>query len=339
MKTININFVDWPSMGAEEENLKNKIMRILQKKYKVVVSDNPDYIFCNVFGYKHLDYMDCIKIFICQENTRVDFNFADYAIGLDDITFGDRYLKFPFPFLEYDFCDISAIKNRANLINMKNKFCSFMVSEPTIYSQRYEFFEELCNYKKVDSGGRYANNIGGPIGDRYNNFTKSKIEWLKNYKFNICFENSYYPGYFTEKIFHAYAAGCVPIYWGDPSIDNIINPKSYINISNFENFNQAIEHIKLIDSDDDLFVKMLSEPVFKEDIDYVDYYNKQFEYFLFDIFNQDLNKAKRVFKNHRTDEKINTIKKSFANPTFKEYWLGSNLRMYFRNPKKIFKSK
>lgn len=49
-------------------------------------------------------------------------------------------------------------------------------------------------------------------------FSDSKNRWLKNYKFNICFENGSSPGYITEKLFQAYAGGCIPIYWGDISL-------------------------------------------------------------------------------------------------------------------------
>ena len=70
---------------------------------------------------------------------------------------------------------------------------------------RDNFFEALCAYKNVDFRGKWKNNIGTSVND--------KIEWLKSYKFNICFENSSYPGYLTEKLFDAFMGGCVPIYW------------------------------------------------------------------------------------------------------------------------------
>ncbi|WP_222986950.1 glycosyltransferase [Psittacicella melopsittaci] len=41
-----------------------------------------------------------------------------------------------------------------------------------------------------------------------------KIAYSKNFRFMICPENSYAPGYVTEKIIEAMAAGCIPIYWG-----------------------------------------------------------------------------------------------------------------------------
>ena len=59
---------------------------------------------------------------------------------------------------------------------------------------------------------------------------KNKLECIQQYRYNICPENSYRPGYVTEKVFQSLAGGCVPIYWGhfpvEPSIlhqGNILN--------------------------------------------------------------------------------------------------------------------
>ena len=43
---------------------------------------------------------------------------------------------------------------------------------------------------------------------------RHKSETMKNYKYALCFENSYHPGYITEKIFDAFSAGTIPLYWG-----------------------------------------------------------------------------------------------------------------------------
>lgn len=59
--------------------------------------------------------------------------------------------------------------------------------------------------------------------------SQGKIETLKNYKYNICCENSVQDSYTTEKIFECFAGGCIPIYSGmkpvEPNVlyqDNII---------------------------------------------------------------------------------------------------------------------
>lgn len=87
---------------------------------------------------------------------------------------------------------------------------------------RERFFDKLSTYKRVDSGGKWRNNIGGLLDLQYDNkkddMLDIKQKWLEGYKFNICFENSSYLGYLTEKLFDAYNAGCIPIYWGDTSL-------------------------------------------------------------------------------------------------------------------------
>lgn len=80
-------------------------------------------------------------------------------------------------------------------------------------------------YKKVDSGGKYKNNIGKPV--------ENKRDFQMTHKFVIAFENTSTRGYTTEKIIGAYAAGAVPIYWGDPDVAMTFNTKSFINCNEY----------------------------------------------------------------------------------------------------------
>lgn len=57
-----------------------------------------------------------------------------------------------------------------------------------------------------------------------------KISFISNYQFNICPENADGPGYVTEKIFHAFMAGCIPVYYGSGNSPEptIINPEAIV---------------------------------------------------------------------------------------------------------------
>ncbi|WP_016950670.1 glycosyltransferase family 10 domain-containing protein [Anabaena sp. PCC 7108] len=55
-----------------------------------------------------------------------------------------------------------------------------------------------------------------------------KLVKLRNYKFLICFENSREDGYITEKIFSAFFAGAIPIYFGAPDIATHIPQECYL---------------------------------------------------------------------------------------------------------------
>jgi hypothetical protein len=114
----------------------------------------------------------------------------------------------------------------------------------------------LNNYKQVDCYGKIHNNQL-PDGEKY------KMDVISNYKFNICFENSVYPGYFTEKLLHSKIAGCIPIYYSDKSYSNDFNTKCCINLIDFENEYDFFEYIKLIDNDTYIYNKIKSEPLFK----------------------------------------------------------------------------
>ena len=58
-----------------------------------------------------------------------------------------------------------------------------------------------------------------------------KKELLKDYLYCLCPENKPHKGYMTEKIPEAFAAGCIPVTYCDPSTLSLdFNPKAVINL-------------------------------------------------------------------------------------------------------------
>lgn len=71
-----------------------------------------------------------------------------------------------------------------------------------------------------------------------------KIEVLSQYKFNICFENmKNTPGYITEKIWDAFKARCVPIYWGASNVTDYIPENTFIDFRKYENNYQSLSSV------------------------------------------------------------------------------------------------
>ncbi len=62
---------------------------------------------------------------------------------------------------------------------------------------------------------------------------RAKRAVLSRYRFAICFENTIFRGYLTEKIFDCLLAGCIPIYWGDPTVTEQIPPACLIDYRQF----------------------------------------------------------------------------------------------------------
>jgi hypothetical protein len=250
---IKINFVDFWS-GFNPNN--NYFTRILDKKYELELSDNPDFLFYSVFGKEHLKY-NAIKIFFTGENIVPDFNYCDYAIGFHHIIFEKRYLRYPLYLLSENSYNLAIKKHE--LIKpddiIDKKFCNFIYSNNSAIL-RNEFFEKLKQYKDVDSGGNVSNNMG------YN--VKDKLNFQKNYKFSIAFENSYGSGYTTEKIIDAFAASTIPIYWGNPNIHLDFNPKSFINVHDYNDIDEVVQKVIEVDNHPEIYVNYINEPILKD---------------------------------------------------------------------------
>ncbi len=241
----------------------NIFVDMLNEEYECEFSDEPDYIIYSDFGDEFVKY-DGVRIHYTGENIRSNFNLCDYGIGFDYLEFGDRYCRFPL----YEMKNYGRDYNRAcnkhlnveSLLKGKTKFCSYVYGNAEADPRREAFFHLLSKYKKVDSGGRHLNNIGGSIGFGED----SKYLFQKDYKFAVVFENSSTPGYVTEKITQAFAAGTVPIYWGDPLIVKGFNEKSFINCHSFDSFDAVVEHVKFLDGDMEAYEAYLREPMHVE---------------------------------------------------------------------------
>lgn len=281
MKKIEIDFIDfWPGFHKTD----NIIYNFLKERYIVEISEKPQYIFCSLFGKKHLKYKNVVKILLVGENIAPDFNLYDYAIGFYDINFKDRYLRY----------NLLLDENMVNLINDRKKeihpkFCAFVYTKNKLNQIRKDIFFKLSEYKKVDSAGRYLNNIGKTIGKE----KIDKIKFQKQYKFIIACENQSYPEYNTEKLLEAFASGGIPIYWGDPKICDIYNKEAFVNCNEFNNLEEVKNKVIELDNDDEKYLNMLGKPVFNQNYNFQHEKEKLYT-FIENIFEQDYNKAKRV---------------------------------------------
>jgi len=76
-----------------------------------------------------------------------------------------------------------------------------------------------------------------------------KLTEISAYKFSLCIENAKFPGYVTEKIIDCIVAGVVPLYLGAPDISEIIPKDCFIDIRNFNSFNELIKYLNEFDEE------------------------------------------------------------------------------------------
>lgn len=285
---IKINFSDfWP--GFESNNL---FLEFLEQNFPVKICDNPDYLIYSVYGTKHLNYEKAVKILYTGENLVPDFNLCDYAMGFHHLEFGDRYMRYPlYAYYQRYYSKVygqeidRAQGSSGNESLTYRKFCNFVYSNNVNSDPvRDQFFRELSNYKKVDSGGRHLNNIGGPV--------KDKLSFIKDYKFTIAFENSSVPGYTTEKLLEPIIVNSLPVYYGNPLINIDFIPDSFILLSDRNDIKRVIDEIVALDNDDQKYLAILNKKKFT-DYNCAEKWEERLRMFFENIFSQPLNSAFR----------------------------------------------
>lgn len=274
-------------VDVDQEFVEN-ILQLIDDRYdfEITTDREASYVFHSVGGN---DVLKCpgVRIFITGENVTPNFAVSDYAMAFEKLTFGDRYIWFPLIKLCSAYSVLTAPRPPVEeVLKQKTDFCSYVMSNTTDSAEeRIRIFDLLSAYKPVNSGGRWRNNVGGRVPD--------KLAFQSKHKFVIAFENSSHPGYLTEKFAEAAAANAVPIYWGDPTMGTLFNPKAFINCHDFKTLEEAVEEVKRIDRDEELYRRMLLEPWFPEGIEPDCLRDETFAAFLSNIFDQEPQKAFR----------------------------------------------
>jgi hypothetical protein len=219
------------------------------------------------------------KIFVARENLHrpnwqhyndllLNEKWVDLIVGFDYLQ-RKNYIRFPlwlmWIFKPTDsFEDIKKtcekINSKSNFAYDSRKFCAFLSSHIDVW--RREIVDEFAEIDKIDCDGRLFHNND----ELKTKFHDNKSEYLRNYRFNLCPENSDAEGYCTEKLFEAVYSGCVPIYWGakqNPE-PNIFNQDAIIFIKLGEKNREAVEKVKYLNENRDACLAFASQPRLKE---------------------------------------------------------------------------
>ena len=235
--------------------------------FEFVPSDRPDFV---LFGDSPGEppSRDAVRIFYTGENVRPDFTTCDWAFTFDY----DEELRHPRHLRLPNYVRLGAgrdllkdARRAGEILAGKARFCNFIFHNDA--ELRNTFFDVLSAHAPVDAPGRCRNNmppIGGfatPTESRYAaGYPVDKMRFMAPYKFSIAFENAAYPGYTTEKLYHAMLAGTLPIYWGNPLVERDFNPRSFLRAEDFPSLEALAARVVEIDRDDSLYLSYMQEP-------------------------------------------------------------------------------
>ena len=251
MQKLLIQFTDfWP--GFDPFN--NYFYKLLSANYQVDICDQPEFLIYSCYGTAYIKYK-CTRVFFASENIRPDYSGCDFAFSFDFNNHPNHY-RLPLYTFYAEEEKLLQYKSKESVLQNwreKKKFCCMVVSNDAS-SKRIDFFKKLSAYKQVDSGGAVLNNVGGPV--------KDKLNFIKDYRFVIAFENSCYEGYTTEKILEPLLTNCIPLYWGNPVIENDFNPNCFLHLSTGKSDEDFIKEIIEVDTNEDRALEILTAPAF-----------------------------------------------------------------------------
>jgi len=83
-------------------------------------------------------------------------------------------------------------------------------------------------------------------GKLRNHLYETKAEILRQYRFYLCFENTVFPGYLTEKVFDCFFSGVIPIYLGDPDVQQRVPSDAFIDARQFQSYPELDAYLQAV---------------------------------------------------------------------------------------------
>jgi hypothetical protein len=261
--------------GPYESYLKRKILNLAKKKFKLIEN-----IFPNIDFYLLKRRFQPIKVFMTHEkdftNIKYDFIISNH-LGLND----ENHLRFAFwkEMIDWSHLGISRIptnfiKRFDNFFNIKDLMSpfgnAFMKKEKKIAmicsdlsEPRKSMYNIFSKSFAVDGYGRYFDQT--IINHNSSSFTKKEI--LKKYAFNLCPENTLYPGCYSEKVPEAFLSKSLPITWADKNINIDFNQKSFINL--LDHTADSYQEITTLLKETEFLKKFIEEPLLLKEPDLI----------------------------------------------------------------------
>ena len=224
-------------------------------------NENPDILITSVYSdiniiknikakCKILYYAENLNRYPPYNNDQLLFDTFDLIVGFKETNIEKKQIHFPLWLIYYKYYNYNLNDNLINYIENKYKenksktktIFTTLVANHDMYDQRTKICNEIDTYTsthntntncKIMYPSKFRHNTN-TIGPR----TNDKINYISQGIYNICPENSAFEGYFTEKLFQAFEAGTIPLYWAiDLPEKGLINENKYC----FCNVNNSTE--------------------------------------------------------------------------------------------------
>lgn len=188
----------------------------------------------------------------------------------------EKYMAIPIIYIQIDYLKLfyNQIKPSISVLTIpfdKRKFC--LITTKNNFNNNFELLSTIGEC-------RYISEYSHLIANKSCYHSKELLDLFAQFKFIYVSENSFTDGYITEKIFNAFFARTIPLYLGPSDTLRYFNSNSFINMNsndnNYSNDNSRqniINKIKLLNTNEIEYYKMLNSSKINDNLDTEDYIN------------------------------------------------------------------
>jgi len=229
---LRIAFLDfWPSFNPLSSEFFNFFLSIIGQLRPIQIckaSEHPDILFASCFG-NEINTTNAsnsaTRILMLGENVLPCYTQYDYSISMNEDHYSGRNIYLP---LWMQRLDLFTRNSRLDYVPISSQcICSAKYLDPRPLSVAC-----IANNWTPERANIVSHLIRNGVSvDLYGSSFKpvpDKKALLLEYSHSLCLENSYHPGYVTEKAFDSFMAGCIPIYYGANSTICPINLESVV---------------------------------------------------------------------------------------------------------------
>ncbi|XP_052676363.1 glycoprotein 3-alpha-L-fucosyltransferase A-like [Crassostrea angulata] len=150
------------------------------------------------------------------------------------------------------------LQNYTGVLANKTKDAVWVSSHCSTPSKRENLVKELSKHLTVDKYGKCGTK---KCGKQYDDYTKCKAIFEKDYKFFFAFENSICDDYTTEKLYSLYRdhSPIIPVINGPRDVNKYLPKGTFINSREFSSPEKLAEKLKEIGSDESKYIRYLQE--------------------------------------------------------------------------------
>lgn len=197
------------------------------------------------------------RVFMTGENNRPDYKFYDCSLTFDRFENEGRNFRLPGWMYELSWFDglpsTFTPEETEWILNKNRPLQKYLDNYDSRQRKVVAVFNTLEHYRveifKAFSKLGVAEGVGRPFGNEQNwagGFYRGKCELISKYLVNLCFENSIYPGYYTEKPIHSRAMGCLPLVYSDSYLSLDFNPDALVNLYHFASQSEFVEYVRFL---------------------------------------------------------------------------------------------